>query len=50
MKPHRLTLTNTLVIGYGLHQQMDHFFSPRPATQAELEEYHDPDYVDFLQR
>ncbi|KAG9051112.1 histone deacetylase [Tulasnella sp. UAMH 9824] len=50
MKPHRLTLTNSLVIGYGLHQKMDHFFSPRSATQAELEEYHDPDYVDFLRR
>ncbi|KAG8967149.1 histone deacetylase [Tulasnella sp. 419] len=50
MKPHRLTLTNTLVIGYGLHKKMDHFFSPRPATQEELEEYHDPDYIDFLRR
>lgn len=50
MKPHRLTLTNSLVVGYGLHQKMDHFFSPRSATQAELEEYHDPDYVDFLRR
>ncbi|KAG9008601.1 histone deacetylase [Tulasnella sp. JGI-2019a] len=50
MKPHRLTLTNELVVGYGLHKKMDHFFSPRPATQAELEEYHDPDYVDYLRR
>lgn len=50
MKPARLTLTNALVVGYGLHKQMDCYFSPRPATQAELEEYHDHDYIEFLKR
>lgn len=49
MKPHRLTLTNHLVIGYGLHRQMD-MYQPRPATKDELEMFHDEDYVDFLAR
>lgn len=49
MKPHRLTLTNSLVVGYGLHKRMD-VFSPREATQDELESFHDADYVDFLSR
>ena len=50
MKPHRLTLTNALVMGYGLDKQIHHMHNPRPATQAELEMYHDHDYVDFLSR
>jgi acetoin utilization deacetylase AcuC-like enzyme len=50
MKPHRLTLMNTLVMGYGLHKYMDHFINPRSATEEELELYHDQDYVAFLSR
>ena len=50
MKPHRLTLTNALVIGYGLDKQIHNFYSPRAATQEELEMYHDHDYIDFLSR
>ncbi|KAG8725694.1 histone deacetylase, partial [Ceratobasidium sp. 428] len=50
MKPHRLTLMNTLVMGYGLHKYMDHFINPRSATDDELELYHDQDYVAFLAR
>ncbi|KAF8894837.1 hypothetical protein BD779DRAFT_866206 [Infundibulicybe gibba] len=50
MKPHRLTLTNALVLGYGLDKQIHHMYDPRPATQAELEMYHDHDYIDFLSR
>ncbi|KAI9570757.1 hypothetical protein HD554DRAFT_2203761 [Boletus coccyginus] len=45
MKPHRLTLTNALVMGYGLDKQIHHIYNPRPATQAELEMYHDHDYT-----
>jgi histone deacetylase HOS2 len=47
MKPHRLTLTNELVMGYGLHKKME-IYSPRMATQRELETFHDDDYIDFL--
>ena len=50
MKPHRLTLTNALVLGYGLDKQIHNIYSPRPATQAELEAYHEHDYIEFLSR
>jgi acetoin utilization deacetylase AcuC-like enzyme len=50
MKPHRLTLTNALVFGYGLDKQIHHIYDPRPATQAELEAYHDHDYIEFLSK
>ena len=49
MKPHRLTLTNHLVLGYGLHKKME-LFNPRAATKHELEAFHAEDYVDFLSR
>ncbi|KAI0823909.1 histone deacetylase, partial [Trametes gibbosa] len=50
MKPHRLTLTNALVLGYGLDKQIHNIYNPRAATQAELEAYHDHDYIEFLSR
>lgn len=50
MKPHRLTLTNALVMGYGLDKQIHHIYDPRPATKEELENYHDRDYIEFLSR
>lgn len=50
MKPHRLTLTNALVMGYGLDKQIHNIFDPRPATQEELEMYHDHDFIEFLSR
>jgi acetoin utilization deacetylase AcuC-like enzyme len=50
MKPHRLTLTNALVLGYGLDKQIHHIYNPPPATRIELEAYHDPEYIDFLSR
>ncbi|BFZ55472.1 histone deacetylase [Savitreella phatthalungensis] len=49
MKPHRLALTNHLVLSYGLHEKMD-VYSPRKATPEELQIFHTPEYVDFLQR
>lgn len=50
MKPHRLSLTNALVMGYGLDKQIHHIYNPRPATREELEVYHDPQYIDFLSK
>ena len=50
MKPHRLSLTNALVMGYGLDKQIHNFYNPRPATRAELEVYHDSDYIEFLSK
>lgn len=49
MKPQRLTLTNHLVLGYGLHNYMD-IYQPRTATEEELQSFHDEDYIDFLSR
>lgn len=49
MKPHRLTLTNHLVMGYGLHKRMS-VYEPRSATREELTSFHDDDYIDFLSR
>lgn len=49
MRPHRLELTNQLVLGYGLHERMS-MHAPRKATEEELLEFHDGDYVDFLKR
>ncbi|WRT65432.1 uncharacterized protein IL334_002375 [Kwoniella shivajii] len=49
MRPHRMELTNQLVLGYKLHEKMS-MHSPRKATEQELLEFHDNDYVDFLKR
>lgn len=47
MKPWRLTLTNQLVLGYGLDRHMK-CYSTRAATKEELAAFHADDYLDFL--
>lgn len=49
MKPFRLMLTDHLVLRYGLHEHMD-WYKPRPATKDEILEFHNEDYINFLQR
>jgi histone deacetylase HOS2 len=49
MRPHRLELTNQLVLAYGLHNRMS-MHSPRKATEDELLAFHDEDYLAFLKR
>ena len=49
MKPWRLTLTNKIVLSYGMHHAMDLYLSP-PATRAEITDFHSENYVDYLQR
>ncbi|ORX93386.1 histone deacetylase [Basidiobolus meristosporus CBS 931.73] len=49
MKPHRLTLTNHLILNYGLHRKLD-MYRPRKATEQELLDFHSSDYIDFLKR
>jgi histone deacetylase HOS2 len=49
MKPHRLTLTNHLVMAYGLHRKME-VYQPRRATDEEILQFHSADYIDFLKR
>lgn len=50
MKPHRLTLVNALMIGYGLDKQIHQIYNPPPASREELLGYHDKEYIDFLSR
>lgn len=47
MKPHRLALTHSLVMEYGLLDKMD-VFTPKRATYEELAQFHTPEYLDFL--
>lgn len=49
MKPHRLTLTNNLIVAYGLHRDLN-MFQGRLATEQELKSFHAEDYIDFLKR
>ncbi|KAM9983407.1 hypothetical protein ACTFIY_000123 [Dictyostelium cf. discoideum] len=49
MKPHRLCLTNNLVLNYGLHKKM-HLYKARPADAEDMLKFHSEDYVDFLER
>jgi len=49
MKPHRLTILNHLVAGYGLHHHME-YHSPRLASREELATFHSSSYLDFLER
>ncbi|KAF8061327.1 HDA9 [Scenedesmus sp. PABB004] len=47
MKPHRLTMTHQLVLGYDLHKHMDVFRAVK-ALPAQLGQFHSAEYVDFL--
>lgn len=49
MKPHRLTMTHTLVLEYGLYKKME-VYRPQPAEYSDLARFHSADYLDFLQR
>lgn len=49
MKPWRLTLTNKIVLAYGMHEAMD-VYLPRAATFQEMTEYHNEEYIDFLSK
>lgn len=49
MKPHRLTLTNSLVMNYGLYKKMK-MYKPASASFKDLCRFHSYDYIDFLNR
>lgn len=49
MKPHRLTLTHSLVFAYGLQKKLDIFY-PYHASSYDMMRFHSDDYIDFLQR
>ncbi|XP_074640398.1 histone deacetylase 3-like [Tubulanus polymorphus] len=49
MKPHRLTLTHSLVLHYGLYKKMN-VYKPYRASAHDMCRFHSDDYIDFLQR
>uniref|UniRef100_A0A671RYL2 Histone deacetylase n=1 Tax=Sinocyclocheilus anshuiensis TaxID=1608454 RepID=A0A671RYL2_9TELE len=49
MKPHRLSLTHSLVLHYGLYKKMM-VFKPYKASQHDMCRFHSEDYIDFLQK
>lgn len=49
MKPHRLALTHSLVLNYGLYRKMS-VYRPYRATHHDMCRFHAEDYIDFLQR
>jgi len=49
MKPWRLRLTHELVVSYGMYRKMD-VWRPRPLDVDDVTAFHDPEYVEFLQR
>ncbi len=49
MKPHRLRMTHQLILAYGLYRKME-VYKPKPSTDAQLQQFHSEDYVDFLKK
>lgn len=49
MKPHRIRMTHSLVMNYGLYRKME-VYRARPATTMEMTQFHTDDYVEFLHR
>jgi len=49
MKPHRLSVTHSLVLNYDLHQAMS-VYRPSPASSQDITKWHDEDYIKFLQK
>eukprot|EP00727_Mastigamoeba_balamuthi_P012312 m51a1_g7703 putative histone deacetylase 3 (436) ;mRNA; f:80375-82252 len=47
MKPYRLAITHHLINRYGLLRHLDVYRPPR-ASRAELEQFHTPEFIDFL--
>jgi len=49
MKPHRLAVTHSLVLNYGLDRKMQ-LFRPYRASAHDMCRFHSEEYVEFLQR
>lgn len=49
MKPHRIRMTNSLLVNYGLYKHMNVFKPPR-AGREDLTKFHSDDYINFLHR
>ncbi|KAI9152552.1 histone deacetylase [Blastocladiella emersonii ATCC 22665] len=49
MKPHRIHMTHSLIMNYGLYKHMS-IYRPKPATKEEITRFHTDEYIDFLYR
>ncbi|XP_018019522.1 histone deacetylase 3 [Hyalella azteca] len=49
MKPHRLAITHSLVLNYGLHKKLQ-VYRPYKANFHDMTRFHSEDYIDFLQK
>jgi len=49
MKPHRLSVTHSLVLNYNLHKKMQ-VFRPYIASGPDMARFHSEEYIEFLQR
>ncbi|XP_047998972.1 histone deacetylase 3 [Leguminivora glycinivorella] len=47
MKPHRLSVTHSLVLKYGLHKKMQ-VYKPYRASAHDMCRFHSEDYIEFL--
>ena len=47
MKPHRIRMTHSLLLHYGLHHKLE-IFKPSPARDKDMCRFHSDDYVEFL--
>eukprot|EP01116_Phalansterium_solitarium_P009328 TRINITY_DN23431_c0_g1_i1.p1 TRINITY_DN23431_c0_g1~~TRINITY_DN23431_c0_g1_i1.p1 ORF type:complete len:506 (-),score=157.03 TRINITY_DN23431_c0_g1_i1:198-1619(-) len=47
MKPHRIRMTHSLLVNYGLFKKMS-IYRPRRASEADMTKFHSDDYIDFL--
>eukprot|EP00890_Picochlorum_soloecismus_P005966 jgi/Picsp_1/6370/NSC_03719-R1_histone deacetylase 1 len=47
MKPPRIAMAHSLIIGYGLHEKMD-VYRPRRAQSDELVSFHSEEYVEIM--
>jgi len=48
MKPHRLSVTHSLVLNYNLHKKMQ-VFRPYIASMPDMTRFHSEEYIEFLQ-
>lgn len=48
MKPHRMRMTHSLLLHYGLYSKMT-CYQPIPASKDDMKKFHTGDYIDFLQ-
>ncbi|OQE71307.1 hypothetical protein PENNAL_c0107G08861 [Penicillium nalgiovense] len=47
MKPHRIRMTHSLVMNYGLYKKME-IYRAKPAPKYEMTQFHTDEYIDFL--